>query len=211
MVAYDGGLAVDFGAPGVYYYNGAAWNRLNPNDPDWLGTYGGKLVADFGAKGLYEYDGASWSRIRNRDADNTGITTVAYDTGLVVDFGASGVYYYDGVTWDRINANDPEWLRTYGDKLVADFGSRGLYEYDGTSWSRIRNDDADNTANTLVPYDAGLAVDFGASDPVAFEPAASFCDAGLKVDSTLQSGQRMGRAKTSGNPRTTTPQWGHCM
>ena len=63
---------MDFGASGVYYYDGAVWDRINPNDPEWLGTYSDKLVADFGTMGLYEYDGTSWSRIRNKDADNTG-------------------------------------------------------------------------------------------------------------------------------------------
>ena len=44
---------------------------------------------------------------------------------------------------------------------MADFGSLGLWEYNGNSWSKLTRLDPDNTGNTTVNYDGGLAVDFG--------------------------------------------------
>ncbi|MDY6990626.1 MAG: hypothetical protein SWQ30_21490, partial [Thermodesulfobacteriota bacterium] len=39
MVAYSSGLAVDFGALGLWHFDGADWTQLNENDPQWLALY----------------------------------------------------------------------------------------------------------------------------------------------------------------------------
>jgi len=124
MVAYNNGLAVNFGSLGLWYYNGTSWSRISTNNPEWLTAYNGSLVGDFGATyGLYSYNGSAWSQISTADADNTGNTMVAYNNGLAVDFGSYGLWYYDGTTWDQISTSDAQWLAAYNGKLVADGGS----------------------------------------------------------------------------------------
>ena len=70
MVAYNNGLAVDFGSYGLWYYNGTSWSQISTNNPELLAAYNGSLAADFGAYGLYSYDGSSWSQISTADPDN---------------------------------------------------------------------------------------------------------------------------------------------
>ena len=137
--------------------------RVNVAVPQTIIIYKGELTADFGTKGLYQYDGSEWAKISTGDADNTGNTMVAYDGGLAVDFGSYGLHSYNGSSWNQISAMNPEWVYTYNNKLVGDFGSDGVWEYNSSSWSQISTLNADNTGNTMVAYDGGLAVDFGSA------------------------------------------------
>jgi len=70
MVAYNNGLAVDFGTSGLYHYNGTSWSQISTNNPEWLTAYNGNLAADFGAYGLYSYNGSAWSQISTADPDS---------------------------------------------------------------------------------------------------------------------------------------------
>ena len=71
MVAYNNGLAVDFGTKGLYYYSGCSWSQISSNSSEWLTAYNGNLAADFGATyGLYSYDGSAWSQISTSDPGN---------------------------------------------------------------------------------------------------------------------------------------------
>ena len=152
MVAYDGGLAIDFGSGGLRHWNGSIWKKLNSEDVEHLLVYDGRLVGDFGASwGLWEYDGSSWSQLTSANPDNTGNSMVVYDGCLAIDFGASGLWHWDGSTWDELNTEDVEYLTVYGDKLVGDFGpSWGLWQYDGTLWKRLTTADPDNSGNCMV-------------------------------------------------------------
>ena len=173
MVAYDNGLAVDFGSLGLWYYNGTSWSQISTNNPEWLAAYNGNLVGDFGATyGLYSYNGSSWTQISTSDADNTGNTMVVYNTGLAVDFGTAGLYYYNGTSWSQISTNNPQWLTAYNGNLAVDFGTYGLYSYNGSTWTRISTADADNTGNTMVSCNNGLAVDFGTQGLYYYNDAA---------------------------------------
>ncbi|RLC73905.1 MAG: hypothetical protein DRI61_17605, partial [Chloroflexi bacterium] len=92
----------------------------------------------------------------------------AYHTGqhLVLDLGASGVDRWKGRNWNNLSTANPEWLAVYGnDVLVGDFGSTyGLQQYDPVSltWTQIASANPDNTGNTMVAWNNGLVVDFGA-------------------------------------------------
>ncbi|RPI78743.1 MAG: hypothetical protein EHM45_05475 [Desulfobacteraceae bacterium] len=164
LVAFRNTLVVDFGARGLYAYNGTAWSKFTDRDVECLGIYQDKLVADTGAPyGLWEYDGKEWRQISPLDADNTGNTFVAYRDGVVVDFGTNGLRYYSGATWIKLADVDAECLAAYGDKLVVDAGSYGLYEYDGKAWKQISPVNPDNTGNAFVAFREGLVVDFGAA------------------------------------------------
>ena len=71
MRTYGNGLAVYFGASGLYLYNGTTWTRISTNNAQWLDTSNNNLVADFGAAyGVWQYDGASWSQISTADVYN---------------------------------------------------------------------------------------------------------------------------------------------
>jgi len=146
MVAYGNGIAIDFGALGLWYYDGADWSRISTADAEWLGIYMDKLVADFGAThGLWQYDGTSWQQINTLDADNTGNTMAAFNNCLAVDFGSKTLYYFNGAAWSQMSTNNTEWLGTYMDKLVADFGAAyGLWQYNSASWTMISTADVDN-------------------------------------------------------------------
>ena len=57
------GLAVDFGARGLWNYNGV-WVQLSRLDPQHMTGWGSEnLAIDFGSHGLWIYDGRSWTKI----------------------------------------------------------------------------------------------------------------------------------------------------
>jgi len=148
-------IGVDFGALGLYIYDGSTWDRINTLDPAGLGAYSNKLVANFPTKGLYEYDG-SWTRITKNDAveDMVGVGYILY-----ADFGATGLYQYDALGWIRVTKKDASGLAAYANRLVVNFPSLGLWEYDG-SWTKISGNDS---VEAMVGVGATLYGDFGAS------------------------------------------------
>ena len=59
----DHDLAVDFGARGLWSYNGA-WMQLSRLDPENMATWGGgRLAVNFGAHGVWTYNGRAWLKI----------------------------------------------------------------------------------------------------------------------------------------------------
>jgi hypothetical protein len=161
MVAYNGGIAIDFGPLGLWYFDGAGWSQLDEADPQWLCVWGDHLLVDFGSSGLWQYDGSDWNQIREDDPDNTGNTMMPYNDGIAADFGPLGLWYFDGADWSRLGGADPEWLCTYDNRLVIDYGALGLWEYDAGLWKKLGGANPDNTGNTMVACDAGLAIDYG--------------------------------------------------
>ncbi len=163
MVAYNGGIAVDFGNKlQLWFYDGNGnWKRLSAENPDFICAYDGKLAGDFGPDwGLWEYNG-SWKRISSEDPDNSGNAMVAYGNGLAVDFGSLGLWYYNQGAWKKLSSENPDYMLAYDGKLAVDFGGIGLWIYNGSSWKRISLENADNTGNTMIPYKSGFIVDFG--------------------------------------------------
>ncbi len=56
-------VAVDFGARGLWSYDGA-WIQLSRLDPEHMAGWGeGHLAIDFGVHGLWTYNGRTWTRI----------------------------------------------------------------------------------------------------------------------------------------------------
>ncbi len=157
-------ISVDFGALGLWNFNAGVDNQLNNENVEYVAVYNNKLAVDFGSSlGLWEYDGTSWSHLTSSDPDNSGNTMVAYDGGLAVDLGPLGLWHFTAAgAWNKLNSQNVEYLAVYNNKLAVDFGSSsGLWEYDGTSWSHLTSSDPDNSGNTMVAYDGGLAVDLG--------------------------------------------------
>ena len=59
----DHDLAVDFGARGLWSYNGA-WIQLSRLNPANMASWGnGRLAVNFGNHGLWTYDGRAWLKI----------------------------------------------------------------------------------------------------------------------------------------------------
>jgi len=56
-------IAADFGANGLYLYDGSSWKGVTGWNPENIVVYGDILTADFGDKGLYLYDGSAWTGI----------------------------------------------------------------------------------------------------------------------------------------------------
>jgi hypothetical protein len=159
MVAWTGGLAVDFGASyGLWNYDGSSWSSLAGWNPAGMEAYGGGLAADFDSFGLWYYDGSSWTSLAAWNPDGN---MEVWTGGLAVDFGASyGLWNYNGSSWSSLAAWNPGDLESYGTGLAADFDSFGLWYYDGSTWTSLAGWNPDGN---MVEWTGGLAVDFGSS------------------------------------------------
>jgi hypothetical protein len=190
---------IDFGSEGLWEYQNQdrTWTELHSNDIEHIVASGSKLAVDFGSGiGLWEYDGdsSSWTRLSTSDPDNTGSTMVAYDGGYAVDFGSGGLWHYKDAAWTKLHSNDVEHIMASGSKLIIDFGAgAGLWEYDGdsSSWTRLSISDPDNTGNTMVAYDGGYAVDFGALGLWTYNNGASMKLHNSDVEHIMASGSKL--------------------
>ena len=79
LLAYSGGIAVDFGSYGLWYYKDTHWKNLTDDDPEYMVSMGSRLAADFGDLGLYEYNGTSWKHLSQENPEN-GVLTYIPDT-----------------------------------------------------------------------------------------------------------------------------------
>ena len=77
MVAYNGGLAVNYSS-GLWFWKNGTWAKLREEIAEYLTVFEGKLAADLGSAGLQVYDGSSWQKIGS-SPDNTGNTMIAID------------------------------------------------------------------------------------------------------------------------------------
>jgi hypothetical protein len=145
-------LYADFGALGLYMYDGSSWTCIAGSNPTMLAEYNTKLVARF-SSGLYMWAGGSWNKLAGSNAEEV----LGIGANLYADFGPSGLHIYHA-GWTQI-AGSTTMLGSYGTTLVAKF-STGLYRHNGgTSWTRI----ATTNAEEMLGIGANLYVDFGAS------------------------------------------------
>ncbi|MCP4669208.1 MAG: choice-of-anchor D domain-containing protein, partial [Deltaproteobacteria bacterium] len=172
---FEGDLAADFGAKGLWLYDGD-WAGLGGN-PEAMEACGGNMYADFGANGLWQYDG-SWSGIGSDPGD-----MLCCGEDLYVDFGASGLWVYDG-SWSAL-AGDPNGMWCANGVFYANLGGY-LWQYDG-SWDVIGG-----VAEAVEGCGSDLYVDIsggglwqydGAWSGIAGDPQAMECCGGdLYVD-----------------------------
>jgi len=152
-------LAVDFGATGVWMWNGGSWTLLTASNPEGMinadvdGNNRDEIVADFGSSGLWIWDGGVWTQLSGAnvecmaawDEDGNG------DSELVCDFGAAGVWSWNG-SWNQLSGVNAENLATCDldgnghDELVGDFGSTGLWLRDSGAWTQLSGVNADYVA-----------------------------------------------------------------
>ena len=95
---------VDFGALGIYKWNGTAWSQLSSTNPENIVASNSTLYVDFGASyGLYKWDGASWTQLSSTKPENM-VTT---GSTLYVDFGTFGIYKWNGSSWTQLTGSNP--------------------------------------------------------------------------------------------------------
>jgi len=63
-------LYADFGANGLWKWDGSVWSQLTPGNPEGMAASGSLLYGDFGANGLWEWDGSAWSQLTPGDPEN---------------------------------------------------------------------------------------------------------------------------------------------
>ncbi|HOI17498.1 MAG TPA: hypothetical protein PK036_14250, partial [Geobacteraceae bacterium] len=57
----------DFGAGGIWKWDGTAWNRISADNPQAMIASGSMLYVNLGGTGIWKWDGASWSQITATD------------------------------------------------------------------------------------------------------------------------------------------------
>ncbi|MCP4667581.1 MAG: hypothetical protein GY849_14590 [Deltaproteobacteria bacterium] len=202
-----GDLAADFGAAGLWLYDGA-WAGIGGN-PDAMEACGPALYVDFGATGLWRYDGA-WAGIGSNPDDMQ-----CCGGALYVDFDATGLWRYNGA-WTALAGNptgmwcangvlyanlsgslwkyDGVWsgfggsaqdVEGCGSNIYVDFGATGLWRYNG-AWAAIGGDPSDMqccSGTLYVDYGgSGLWQYNGAWSGLAGEPEEMCCADALYVD-----------------------------
>ncbi len=127
------GLAVNFGASGLWFYRDGAWSELTSLSPGMMAAYGSDMVAVFPGAGLYQYDCAAWTQL-------TPISIIDLIAGMpdrvYVDFTGAGLWQYNGA-WAQITPLNPDKMIAFGGKLLANFPDAGLFQYDGATWTQL--------------------------------------------------------------------------
>jgi FG-GAP repeat len=152
---FDDELALDFGASGLWDYDGTNWAFISGSSPEDMAGWSGGLAMDFGASGLWNFDGSTWTPISGSDVEDM----TDWANGLAVDFAASGVWNYDGSTWTSITGSSPEDMAGWSGGLAMNFGASGVWSYDGSTWTPISG----SSPEGMIGWSGELALDFGAS------------------------------------------------
>ena len=149
-------FAADFGANGLWHYDGSDWSQLTTLNPEAMETWEGDLAVGFSTSGLWSYDGATWDFLTINNPEEM----VGWSQGLAADFGGLGLWNYDGSNWSPLTTSNPKAMESWPGSLAVDFGvSGGLWAYDGSTWTFLTTHDAEN----MVAWNHGLAGDFGTS------------------------------------------------
>ena len=113
---YNDKLVGDFGAYGIWEFDGSGWTRISTgnayNGGNTMIAFDGGLVVDFGASGLWYYKHDDWTRLTTAFPQRLEV----YDGKLVVDFGTVGLYEYNGDAWTRLTTGDAD---NSGNTIVA--------------------------------------------------------------------------------------------
>ena len=171
--------AVDFGALGVWMYDGGGWVQLSPEDPEILlalnidGDADDEILADQGDGGLNLWNSGSVSQISANDVEGLAVGDVdgSGDEEIIVDLGATGLWIYDLGGWVQLSAVNPDFMAfaqlngSGGQEIVADFGAIGMWVRLGTAWFQASGVNADFFAcgDTDANGTSEIAGDFGAT------------------------------------------------
>ncbi len=157
-------LGIDFGANGIWEYDGTDFSQINAVNVDGMISVGDIMAVDVGAWGLWTYDGSTDpSQIDTWDPEGLE----AWGNKLIADYGDAsadgyGLWEYDGTDKTQIRSWDAEnmaaWeYETSIDRLIVDFSSNGLWSYDGSAWSQLGSWDSEG----LETWGSRLISDYG--------------------------------------------------
>ena len=92
---YSGSMLYgDFGALGLWKWNGTTWTMLTPSTPENMLASGSTLYGDFGAVGLWMWNG-DFMDLNPSNPENM----VAFGSALYAEFGAVGLWRWNGTSW----------------------------------------------------------------------------------------------------------------
>ena len=155
-MAYSGPvLYADYGAGGIWRWDGSAWLLLSGSDPENMVVSGEWLYADYGGSGIWGWNGAAWSQLTG---SNPG-TMVAAGLMLYADFPGSGIWAWNGAAWNQVTGANPEAMVASGGVLYADFPGSGIWAWYGTFWSQITG----AVPEIMVASGSMLFADYGTS------------------------------------------------
>ena len=142
--------AVDFGANGVWVWDGGPWGQILPADPENLlaadvnGDGSNEIIADLGMNGLWLWNGA-WSGLSSSNPESIAPADVDADGAdeIAVDFGSTGLWLWNAGTWAKLSSVNADFVLglsadgSGGEEIAADFGFSGLWLWNGGVWSQI--------------------------------------------------------------------------
>ena len=95
MVASGSTLYAEFGAGGIWMWNGSILDYAHSIQSRKHGGLRFNLYAEFGAGGIWMWNGSSWTMLSPSNPENM----VASGSTLYADFGAGGIYMWNGSSW----------------------------------------------------------------------------------------------------------------
>jgi lysophospholipase L1-like esterase len=147
----------DFGASGIWQWNGTVWSQVTAANPENLLAGGSTLYGDFGVYGVYSWNGISWTQLAAANPENLLVS----GSNLYGDFGVNGTYLWNGTIWTQLTAANPENLLISGSNLYGDFGDSGIWKWNnaGTVWTKLGTLNPEN----LLIFGSTICGDFGAT------------------------------------------------
>ncbi len=172
-------LAVDFGATGIYLYDGGAWSQLSSANPESLlaadvdGDTADEILADLGASGLWLWNAGAWNQLSGVNVEGLAAGDVDADGSdeLVGDFGAVGLWLFNAGLWTQLSGVNADYVTsanldgTGGEEIAGDFGATGLWLWNAGAWTQLSGVNADyvTAGNTDGTGGMDLVGDFGAT------------------------------------------------
>ena len=157
MVASGSDLYGDFGALGLWKWNGAAWTLLSSSNPESMVVSGSDLYGDFGALGLWKWNGAAWTLLSSSNPESM----VVSGSYLYGDFGALGLWKWNGAKTpaNLPSSSNPESMVVSGSLLYGNFGVAGLWKRNGAAWVQLSwsNPESMAVSGSLLYGDFGAA------------------------------------------------------
>jgi C1A family cysteine protease len=169
-------IAADFGAGGLWLYEGA-WRRLTGDNPENIisadidGDGSDEIIGDFGAQGIWVYINGAFIQICKDNPENFYAADTDGDNmhEIIGDFGSSGLKLWNGSGWIGLSASDPEYVVVgnidgdINDEFIVDFGSKGVWMRNNDSWSFMTGDDPEFLAAADIDGDGMHEIigDFG--------------------------------------------------
>ncbi len=172
-------LAVDFGAAGVFVYDGGAWSQLSSANPESLlaadidGDNADEILADLASAGFWQWNAGAWTQLSGVNVEGLAAGDVDADGSDEVagDFGAVGLWLFNGGLWTQLSGVNADYVTsanldgTGGEEIAGDFGATGLWMWNAGAWTQLSGVNADyvTAGNTDGTGGMDLVGDFGAT------------------------------------------------